>query len=362
MNLSDGLGIELQSAIPNSGKPPAYATATSPKLGQARWTTSSSKRPHYAHHRRVSTAAIIALASKSTLTPSKVLGLFAIVASASYLARALPLLWHVESTSVYNPAVVYHPAEIYEAMRPIQNTLSTTRKSKKPKSDRFLSQQKARGAGAGTNQKAQSVHQAKAANKFLDFFDQVDPKSWKGKKGDLDVVAYDGVQRSYEELNRVSKVVGDEEDDTFQLESALSIAKSSVEEEDYIMEDNTITEDLEAEILDEEEDATYDPRAYSYAESENWDDAVHLDESERLPKVNLLPLPLRGSRRAPKSNSDQSIAGLAAIAAGRERAKLERQIVPTRTQEVEAKHTEKTTIFEDPEDAGEMMDEILMKQ
>ena len=225
----DGLGIVYKG-------PPSYASSTSPKVtGQPRWRDTS-KRTHYPHHRRTSTAAIIALAQKQSLTPQKVIALFSIVASATYLARALPPLWPNEPASVYNPRVVYHPAEIYEAMRPVdpKHRSKKARKSplKAPRRPQIIV----------NSETAQSVEQAKAkANQdsFTNFFDQVEPKYWKNVN-----------DKNYRKAEK--ELLGAKAGLDAQV---LGKAVPKGQEEDFAMVDDLASEDVEALILDEEEDA-----------------------------------------------------------------------------------------------------------
>lgn len=89
---------------------------------------------------------------------------------------------------------------------------------------------------------------------------------------------------------------------------------------------------------------------------------MHLDPNAKVvEKPNSLPLPLRGSHRAPNSQKDQSIAGLALLAQNREKAAQFVKPVVTKTEQIEPRHTERTTIFENEEE-GEMMGDILMKK
>lgn len=91
---------------------------------------------------------------------------------------------------------------------------------------------------------------------------------------------------------------------------------------------------------------------------------MHLDPNAKAIEKNSLPLPLRGSHRAPNAQKDQSIAGLAYLANGRKEAakviKREKKAeVLTKTQVVLPQHTAKSTIFEDE---GQVMGDILMKK
>lgn len=222
----DGLGIVYKG-------PPSYASSTSPKVtGQPRWRDTS-RRPH---HRRTSTAAIIALAQKQSLTPQKVIAIFSIGASATYLARALPPLWPNEPTSVYNPRVVYHPAEIYEAMRPADPKHRSKKARKAPlKAPR-------RPQIIVSSETAQSVEQAKAkANQdsFANFFDQVEPKYWKNVN-----------DKNYRKAEK--ELLGAKSGLDGQV---LGKAVPKGQEEDFAMVDDLASEDVEALILDEEEDA-----------------------------------------------------------------------------------------------------------
>ena len=371
--VTSGLGLSTGELRENTPSRSSYSAASSSAhslgvhahYGQSNpaWIASSpSKRPHR-RHRRVDTSSLIAIMSKPVLTPTRVLSLFTIVATASYLGRSLPLFQPEPPVRGYNPSVVYHAADAYEPLR-MEPPPAAQRYSHEDQGYGRRSP-KAAPVAAPANGAHWQVYEVnhdpiKPVNsrprkvpvipvKKSELFDHVDPQQWHGKKqsssqrevdeqddvlslpkshidpAPLNLVVVDGVDRAEHEAEKsvddAALSIESTADDLQHRSSAEDLVVDEEayvpdDEDEYVKQDDSATEDDEALVLDEEEDA-----AYSSPEDEeeliNTPPAVQPETPLIVQKPRNLPLPLRGSNRAPGAAGGIShgVAGLMAARA-----------------------------------------------